>query len=167
MPRNSSTNSRLHRRPTHVVRTRSLKQRYYLVFRATVPELTFNYSFPGPCTMPDRHQTIGLYRVKMTGSSRRIHWTCSWRRLVLYLLDSRRKTRDPGDRRYYPGVRRGWNARGYFREEVGVAIQAYFLPAIYDLRVSPGPHRPGVGFSESATRFISPRSEVPGIPIQI
>ena len=65
--------------------------------------------------MPDRHQTIGLYRVKMTGSSRRIHWTCSWRRLVLYLLDSRRKTRDPGDRRYYPGVRRGWNARGYSR----------------------------------------------------
>ena len=113
MPRNSSTNSRLHRRPTHVVRTRSLKQRYYLVFRATVPELTFNYSFPGPCTMPDRHQTIGLYRVKMTGSSRRIHWTCSWRRLVLYLLDSRRFSSFPGDVRLLPGDLRGWNARGY------------------------------------------------------
>lgn len=48
-----------------------------------------------------------------------------------------------------------------------MAIQAYFLPAIYDLRVSPGSHRPGVGFSESATRFISPRSEVPGISIPI
>ena len=36
-----------------------------------------------------------------------------------------------------------------------MAIQAYFLPAIYDLRVFPGRHRPGVGFSESATRFIS------------
>ena len=113
MPRNTSTNSRLHRIPTHVVRTRSLKQRYYLVFAQLFPELTLHYWFSGPCTIGYKLPTIGLYRVKMTGSSRRTHCTCSWRRLVLYLLDSRRFSSFPGDVRLLPGDLRGWNARGY------------------------------------------------------
>ena len=113
MPRNTSTNSRLHRIPTHVVRTRSLKQRYYLVFAQLFPELTLHYWFSGPCTIGYKLPTIGLYRVKMTGSSRRTHCTCSWRRLVLYLLDSRRFSSFPGDARLLPGDLRGWNARGY------------------------------------------------------
>ena len=46
----------------------------------------------------------------------------SWRRLVLYLLDSRRFSSFPGDLRLLPGDLRGWNARGYIDIEACVLL---------------------------------------------